>query len=114
MDLQKREIISATENFTKKDLLNSRNGFSLQDLENGATIRAIRCAVVLGQDEDGSDKEVAVIISDDGVIYTSISSTIIDSIIDTIGIIDEEGTQELKLFKRKSKAGREFLTLSIL
>lgn len=112
----KREIVLSTNNFGKKDFINARNGFSLQDCEANAVLHIVKAAIILGPDNEAEDdtRQVAILMDGEGVTYTSISETVLDSMSDVCELIDEEGAQDIKLFKRKSKGGRDFLTLSIL
>lgn len=110
-----REVITSTANFTKKDNINARNGFSLQDVAQDEILKIDRAAIVMGNDKDGGEKrQVAVLMSDDGVAYTSISENVLDALEDICEIIDETGSVDIRVFKRKSKQGRDFISLSIL
>lgn len=108
-----REITKATANFNKKMAINSRNGLPLQD--NTGSIEVQAAAILKTTDEEtGEIKDVGVIISTDSVCYTCISATIIDTLDDLIDILDEEKSCEIIVDSRKSKGGRDFLTMTIL
>lgn len=110
-----RTIIENTNNFTKRDSMNSRNGLPLQDLDDKSTIKVTTAAILEDVDEEtGERKEIGVIRTPDKLYYTTISATVIDTMHDLIDIINEEGDVEIRLGKRKSKGGREFLTITIL
>jgi len=113
-----RELIAKTNNFTKKDEINCKNGFALQDFEGDSiTLENVtKAAMMETTDSDtGELKEVSVLVTDDDQYMTSISSTIYDIMADLIDIIDEQGSASIRINKRKSKgAGRTFLTATIL
>lgn len=105
-----------TSNFTKRDEINSRNSFALQDMEDGAVFQVSKAALVNRPDlETGEQKEVAVLVMDDGTVYSAISATVCDVLDDIVDLIEDEGAPvTVRLNKRKSKAGREFLSLTVL
>lgn len=110
-----REVVVSTANFTKKDNVNARNGFSLQDVAQDEILKINKAAIVMGSDKDsGNNRQVAVLMSDDGVVYTSISENVLDAMDDICELIDETGSVDIRVFKRKSKQGRDFISLSIL
>lgn len=105
-----------TKNFTKRDEINARNSLALQDLEDGTIITATKAGLIQRPDaETGEVKTVSVIITEDGTAYSAISATVCDIMGDIIELMDDENASlELRLNKRKSKAGREFLSLTVL
>lgn len=110
-----KKVLSATENFTKKDAINMRNGLPLKDEPNGKTFKIQRAAIVEDVDEEsGEVKNVSVLIDADGKCYTAISSTIADIMDDCIELLDAGESVSLTLIKRKSSAGREFLTFQVM
>lgn len=110
-----RNIILNTKNFTKRDSMNSRNGLPLQDLEDKEKIKVTTAAILEDTDEEtGERKEIGVLVTPEKQYYTTISSTVIDTMNDLIDIIDEEDEVEIRLGKRTSKGGRVFLTITIL
>lgn len=108
--------MSTTSNFTKRDMINSRNSFALQDLDDGTQLQVEKAAVINRPDlETGEEKEVAILVTTDGTVYSAISATVRDVLDDTIDLIEDEGgAVTVRLNKRKSKAGREFLSLTVL
>lgn len=108
--------MSKTSNFTKRDEINARNSFALQDLENGAVLTVPKAGLITRPDmETGEPKEVAVLVTDDGTVYSAISATVCDTMDDIVDLIEDEGNAiQVRLNKRKSKAGREFLSLTVL
>lgn len=109
-----RKIEKESITFTKRDFINSRNGIALQDVDEGTKI-ALQAAAILTDDTDGEEKTVAVLIGAD-MTYTSISQSVVDVISDVIEMAEEDKDGLLPtvtLHKRKSKQGRDFLTLMI-
>lgn len=110
-----KKVLSATDNFGKKDAINMRNGLPLKDEPNGKTFAISKAAVVEDTDEEtGELKNVSVLVDSDGKCYTSISATIADIMDDCIELLNDGESVTLELIKRKSNAGREFLTLQVV
>lgn len=110
-----KRIVNATENFNKKDAINMRNGLPLKDEPNGKTFNISKAAVVEDTDEEtGEVKNVSVLIDSDGKCYTAISTAVADIMDDCIELLDAGESVTLELIKRKSNAGREFLTFQVL
>lgn len=111
-----REIINKSTGFTKRDLVNSRAGNPLQDFEKSMTINNIM-AIATCKDTDeetGEIKNVGILRTSDMVYYTTISETVFDTLDDVIDILDEEGEISVRVDKRRSNSGRDFLTLVVL
>lgn len=110
-----KRIVNATENFNKKDAINMRNGLPLKDEPNGKTFNISKAAVVEDSDEEtGELKNVSVLVDSDGKCYTTISATVADIMNDCIELLDAGESVTLELIKRKSSAGREFLTFQVI
>lgn len=110
-----KRLLTATKNFDKKDLINSRNGLSLQDEENGFVIDVTKAATMEDTDEEtGEIKKISVLIDPEGKTYTSISATVDDIMDDVIELLDEGEPISLRLLKRKSNGGREFLSFQVM
>lgn len=108
----KREIIDSTDNFTKWDFINSKNGYALQD-EAGNTLNVTKAAILDVEDEDGQ-KKVSVMVTEDGQYYTAISKSVYEVMGDIIDLITDEGMARVKINSRKSKGGRDFLTIFVI
>lgn len=108
----KREIINATSNFTKWDFINSKNGYALQD-EAGNTLNVTRAATLDVDDEEGQ-KKVSVLVTEDGQYFTAISKSVFEVMDDIIDLITDEGMARVKINSRKSKGGRDFLTVFVI
>lgn len=110
-----KKLLTATNNFDKKDLINSRSGLSLQDEENGFVIEVTKAATMEDIDEEsGEVKRISVLIDHEGKTYTSISATIDDIMDDVIELLDEGEPVSLRLLKRTSSNGREFLSFQVM
>lgn len=108
-----REIICATKNFDKKMAINSRNGIPMQDNLGRAEVMAV--AVMKDTDEEtGEIKEVGVLVTEESDYLTCISATVIDVLPDLVEFVDAEEIVSVNISSRKSKGGRDFLTLTIL
>lgn len=108
----KREIINATENFTKWDFINSKNGYALQE-ESGNTLEVVRAATIDVEDDEGH-KNVSVLVTSDGNYFTAISKSVFEVMDDIIDLITDEGIARVKINSRKSKSGRDFLTVFVI
>lgn len=108
--------MTATKNFTKRDEINSRSSLTMQDLDDGTMLRIVKAAIIKRPDKDtGEEKDVSIMVLEDGTVFSAISATICDFMPDIIELIDDEGEPlDIRLNKRKSKAGREFLSLTVL
>lgn len=112
--MREQKIISQSNNFTKRDMVNSKAGYPLQDFDGQMEIKNVKAAAMTEVVEDGEKKEVSIIVTDDNQYYTSISATIYDSMPDIIDILDDETKVDLRIIKRESKSGREFLSVIVL
>lgn len=109
-----RKIEKATNGFTKKHFLNSRNGTALQDIDSGDII-SVKHAAQIFDDNGGEEKTVTVLIDEQDQYFTAISSSIYRSTEDLIDIIDDESKPvKVRIDKRTSKSNRDFLTMFIL
>lgn len=110
-----REIIVKSNSFTAKDSINSRSGQSLQDMEDASTLTIVAAAAMnVTDEEDGELKKVSVLVTEDKEYMTSISATVFDVMPDVIELLNEEPVLEIRVNKRESNGGREFITLTIL
>lgn len=107
-----REIIASTKNFSKVDMMNSRNGKALKDVK--LDMISVEKLGVLHVDDDDDPRDVGVIITTDGDCLTCISSNAIEMITDCISLIDDDGeTIGFTMDVRKSKQDREFIALTV-
>lgn len=107
-------------NFNKKDLINSTSATALSEVA-GEKITVTKCAILKREESDGNERTVFVLGDNDGNYYSGISETVIrvcDDIIDMLADNQSaEGVYEpIEIIPRlrKTKAGRDFLTVVIL
>lgn len=110
-----RTIIKATDTFTKKDMINSKNGNSMQEYAGDTAITVTAAAKIENVDEStGEIKYVSTVVTGDGDYLTSISNNVyetMDDLIDYMNELQEPAVIEIK--KAKSKSGRDFLSMYI-
>lgn len=108
-----REIVKQSKKFTKKDLINSRSGEPLQG-HCEETLTVLSCAIIHDTDNGGEERDVGTLVTDQGTM-TTISKNIIESIEDII-MLEEDGEEKIQIIvdMRKSKQGRDYLSLTIL
>lgn len=110
-----RTIENQTDNFTKRDAINVRNGSALKD-HGGETIEIVKvCTGTDVDDETGDIKRFGAFITASGDCLTFISENAIETALDLIEIInEEESAVSCKVDIRKSNGGREFIALILL
>lgn len=88
----------------------------MQDLDNGAELVVVKAGIIERPDlETGEKKDVAILVTEDGTVYSAISATVCDTMGDIVDLIEDEAQPiRVRLNKRKSKANREFLSLTVL
>ena len=65
-----------TSNFTKRDAINARNGIPLKNVDQ-MVFPIEKLAIGTDKMEDGDEREVSVLVSTDGDVFTTISPTVI-------------------------------------
>lgn len=104
-----------TKNWTLKDDVNSRAAISLQDLDKGTELSVVACAkVITDESDDGEEKKVTCFRTEDGQYYSTVSSMIYSLAENIMSFIDDEEKAIIRVDSRKSKGGRDFLTVTIL
>ena len=96
---------------TKKDLFNAKN--SSKQLEDGLMLKVLAVATMQDIDKDGDTIEVGVLKTEDGI-YSTISSTVINSLDMLSDIIADDGEVDVAVRVGTSKSGRNFLMLEII
>lgn len=111
-----KKTIVASKGFTKKMSISlSASGISMKDLKDNAEIKLSAAALVEDTDIDtGEVKKVAAFVDQNGNIYSSISANAIDVTEDIVSLLDDGEEVTVRLLKRKSKAGRDFLSLVVI
>lgn len=110
-----KTLLRGSANFTKKDMINGRNGVALQDyIVQNPRFTVVKAAQVQSVDDKDGEKMVAVLVLDDGAVLTSISSSVFETTGDLIDLIDDEG-QPMTCYveSRLSKGNRDFLTMRV-
>lgn len=96
---------------TKKDLFNAKN--SSKQLEDGLMLKVLAVSTMQDIDKDGDTIEVGVLKTEDGI-YSTISSTVINSLDMLSDIIADDGEVDVVVRVGTSKSGRNFLMLEII
>lgn len=97
-----------TNNVDKKGAFNAKN--SAISMQEAGEILVSGVMLCLDEEED---KEVGFLIAEDGTAYSTISETAIRGLKDLEDWDLSEGPVTVEVVTRKSKAGRDFLTLAI-
>ena len=111
-------VIASVGNFNKRDALNSKNGIPMKDFDGDCmTIpNVVKAAIAETTDEEtGEIKNISILVTDDQTYFTSISSTIYDSMPEMMDILEDESKVNVRINKRVSKGNkRDFLTMTVL
>lgn len=110
-----KTIITKTENFTRKMAINIGTSIALQDKAGQKITGIVAGAVVTDIDrETGEEKQVAVLVDASGMSYSAISATVLQQMDDIIELIDDGEDFDVIVVSRKSKGGRDFITLNVV
>ena len=101
-----------TKEITAKDMFNASTSLPIKET-NGEPIKVVGLWVKERVDDDGKTTEVAYIKREDGEIFATISTTIIEQL-EALAEMVEVAPCEVKVVTRKSNAGREFLQLMLV
>ena len=104
----------------KLKALNAKNGAgaSLKDIEDGFSF-TVTDVMQYKEIVDTYGKEQEVVVSalfaTDGLVYSSISETVSNVVSDLVEILKDESIDQVtvKVVKRNSKQGQEFINLSV-
>lgn len=105
---------------TVREKVNAKSGMSVKNLDYVNGVAKFDC-VAIGVTNvvvDGKEVENAVFITTDGTAINTISSTILDSVADIIGLIDsgeitDDEILTITINERVSNAGRKFYMIEI-
>ena len=97
---------------SKKDLFNAKA--SSHKIENGLQIDVVNVGTYADTDKDGNPVRVSVIVDKEGVVYTTISKTINETLEMLEDIISDEGHALVQVCENTTNAGRKFYQLMIL
>ena len=97
---------------SKKELFNAKA--SSQKIEKGLQIDVVNVGSYVDTDKEGNTVTVSVFVDKDGVVYTSISKTINDTLDMLEDIISAEGHALIEVCENTSNSGRKFYQLMVL
>ena len=104
----------------KLKALNAKNGAgaSLKDIEDGFSFTVTDVMQYKEMvDTYGKEQEavVSALFASDGLVYSSISETVSNVVSDLVEILKDESIDQVtvKVVKRNSKQGQEFINLSV-
>lgn len=97
---------------SKKELFNAKA--SSQKIEKGLQIDVVNVGSYADTDKDGNDVTVSVLVDKDGVVFTSISKTVNETLDMLEDIICEDGHALIEICENTSNSGRKFYQLMIL
>lgn len=97
---------------SKIELFNAKN--SGRKIEDGLVFECAGVGTFPDTDKDGNAVNVSCFKTPTGEIYTSISSTIADSLPMLDEILGEEGTVKVAVHENTSSNGRKFYQISIV
>ena len=104
----------------KLKALNAKNGAgaSLKDIEDGFSFTVTDVMQYKEKvDTYGKEQEavVSALFATDGLVYSSISETVSNVVSDLVEILKDESIDQvtIKVVKRNSKQGQEFINLSV-
>ena len=104
----------------KLKALNAKNGAgaSLKDIEDGFSFTVTDVMQYKEMvDTYGKEQEavVSALFATDGLVYSSISETVSNVVSDLVEILKDESIDQvtIKVVKRNSKQGQEFINLSV-
>lgn len=105
---------------TAREKVNAKSGVSIKNLEFVNGVATFDCVAVDISDVtvDGKTTENAIFITTGGTAINTISSTVIDSVADIIGLINsgditEDEVITITVTERTSNAGRKFYMIEI-
>ncbi len=104
----------STKNIGKVELFNAKSAcVALQTVSE--TLIVTGAAIVDEANPDsGEFAEVGYLFDKAGNVYGTISSTVIDMLLDLIKLLDEAGEIPINVVHRNAKSGREYLSLQIV
>lgn len=97
---------------SKKELFNAKA--SSHKIEKGLQIDVVNVGSYVDTDKDGNDVTVSVFVDKDGLVFTSISKTINETLDMLEDIISEDGHALIEVCENTSNNGRKFYQLILL
>lgn len=101
-----------TEAFTAKDMFNSATAQPLKSAI-GETLNIVAIWVCERPDLNGEVQTVANLKTDAGVIYGTISETVIRSVLALPEMLEESGSVAINVEERPGQKGRSYLVISL-
>lgn len=103
-----------TKNIGKMELFNAKSAcLALQTVSDTLTVTGAAITDETNRDS-GEMSEVGYLFDKAGNVYGTISSTVIDMLLDLIELLDEAGEIPINVVHRNAKSGREYLSLQIV
>lgn len=96
---------------SKKELFNAMA--SSQKIEKGLQIDVVNVGKYDDSDKDGNPVTVSVLVDKDGVVFTSISKTVNESLDMLEDIISDDGHAVVEVCENTSNNGRKFYQLMV-
>lgn len=97
---------------SKKELFNAKA--SSHKIEKGLQIDVVNVGSYTDTDKDGNDVTVSVFVDKDGLVFTSISKTINETLDMLEDIISDDGHALIEVCENTSNSGRKFYQLIML
>ena len=97
---------------SKKELFNAKA--SSQKIEGGLQIDIVNVGSYADTDKDGNPVTVSVLVDKDGVVFTTISKTVNETLDMLEDIISEDGHALIEVCENTSNTGRKFYQLMII
>jgi hypothetical protein len=97
---------------SNKELFNAKA--SSHKIEKGLQIDVVNVGEYADTDKDGNDVKVSVLVDKDGLVYTSISKTINETLGMLEDIISDDGHAVIEVCENTSNSGRKFYQLMVL
>lgn len=97
---------------SKKELFNAKA--SSRKIEKGLQIDVVNVGSYSDTDKDGNPVSVSVLVDKDGVVFTSISKTVNETLDGLEDIISDEGHALIEVIENTSNTGRKFYQLMLL
>lgn len=97
---------------SKKELFNAKA--SGHKIEKGLQIDVVNVGSYADTDKDGNPVNVSVLVDENGLVYTSISKTINETLDMLEDIISDDGHVIVEVCENTSNSGRNFYQLMIV
>lgn len=97
---------------SKKELFNAKA--SGHKIEKGLQIDVVNVGSYADTDKDGNEVNVSVLVDKDGLVFTSISKTINESLDMLADIISDDGHAFVEVCENTSNSGRKFYQLKLV